>query len=195
MRCEDCHAPSQPVVQIAPFGRGLVQRSYCPEHGGEERARAEVARAWAMVAPESVGDAQRVQWAGMLLLGSEHKVISVRWFGVRVVVFLGTGSHLMPVGSFGLLEYPAALAAGRGALHNERARRIEEIRTLRGGTLDWGLPVIPLERPLVSDGVRCWEDEGGDVDLSARALPAGSQMPGNKRERRRKAALERRMAP
>lgn len=192
MRCGECEEEGAPVEVQAPYNRGGVRRFFCAAHGGAERAEAEARRAWAFLAPGSVGDAARVQHAGSQMLCSEHKVISIRWFGVRVVVFLGTGSHLMPVGSFGLLEYPAALAAGRGALHNERERRIEEIKTLRGGTLDWGLPVVPRDRLLVSDGSRVWEDEGGDVDLSARALPAGSQMPGNKRERRRKAAQERR---
>lgn len=186
-RCETCQAEHDAggVELAAPFGRGVVRRSYCLKHGGLRWAQEEAERAWVMVAPESVGDAMHVQYAGSLLLCSEHKVISVRWFGVRVVVFLGTGTHLMPVGSFPLLEYPAALAAGRGALHNERERRIAEIRTLRGGTLDWGLPVVPRETLLVSDGERVWEDEGGPVDLTAQALPPGSQMPGNKRERRR----------
>ncbi len=67
------------VVSGLPAGRpDEGSGPLCPEHGGAAQAHAEVARAWCVVAPASVGGDVAVATAGCLSLGSEHCYLTVR---------------------------------------------------------------------------------------------------------------------
>jgi hypothetical protein len=105
-----------------------------------------------MLAPAEVGGDVEVQQAGCLSLCSEHAVICVRE-GMPVqgggwVIALGLGSYQRALkGRHASLD--EALAAGIVAWLAMLNARIAEITRARGGTLEWGLPVMPRAEPIV----------------------------------------------
>ena len=175
-------------VSLTSIGRRVVVAGpYCSSHGGHARAVAESLRDWDYLAPAAVVD---VQGAGCASLASEHAYVSVRYQDGCWLAWLGAGSHLTAVESpsyagcaragcrrcaharetgdaqwcgkgrcrFGSRE--AAVQAATDAWRSALARRVDEIRSRRGGTLAWGLPVAPLAEPHVVEpgpGETAWD--------------------------------------
>lgn len=159
-----CRASCARVVGVPVAGRRPVQRAYCDEHGGEERARAEVGRAWSMVAPASVGGDDAVLDAGNLSLCSEHVYLVLREERGRWLAFRGIGSHVQPVpagpprqrgakrkskASYTFASRDEAFAAGLAAWRAGIEATVATITAARGGTLAWGAPVEPRSEPII----------------------------------------------
>ncbi len=150
---------------------------YCAEHGGAARAEREALADWNYAAPESVGGAMRVAAVGARGLQTTERYVVARQLseaqGGAWLVWLGLGSHMLPVtnagakpnrrggarhrravehGTSGTYSFPSrehAIEAGRLAWTAWLAARVHEIRQARGGTLDWGVPVEPAAEPIV----------------------------------------------
>lgn len=156
-----------------PAGRpDAVGGPYCEDHGGEQRARAEAARDWNYLAPESVGGAETVQRVGCWGLSTPDRYVVLRQTpadqGGRWLAWRGLGSLLTPV------QNPQAQPNKRGGRRHRsgggtnafasredaelEARRVwalelgghvGRIREARGETLDWGVPVEPAREPIL----------------------------------------------
>lgn len=176
---ERCPRDAKEVRLRCPEGRPEAVAAYCDEHGGEARARAEAERDWNYVAPAGVGDAEAVEHAGCLCLGTPEAYIVARHTsevtGGVWLAWLGLGSRLTPVvnpepavklrangqprkrggkrprgdGTKSFPSREAALRQAKVAWAEGVERRVTEIREARGGTLAWGAPVEPLEEPIV----------------------------------------------
>lgn len=171
-----CGAPGVAVTLRCPAGRPDASGGpFCELHGGAERAQRFAAGDWNYAAPESVGDAEAVLEAGAACLRTEHAYVVLVDMGRREDgpwpwrAFLGLGTHQIPV----LNPSPRvrvrangeprndgrgrntfqSLADARAAAVREWQRvltaRIDEITHMRGGTLEWGVPVEPLPQPVV----------------------------------------------
>lgn len=177
----DCPAEPG-VTLATPAGRPpAVGRPYCNQHGGRERSKSEARRDWNFAAPACVGGVEEVNEAGLACLNSTHAYLVLRQDGLKWLAYLGVGSFIDQVeagicgqgqhlcgkcirrerrglGSGcgatvkGFGSQAAAEARGRDVWASRLSARMEEILRLRGGDLSWGLPVSPLEEPIV---LRC----------------------------------------
>lgn len=181
-----------------PEGRPDAVAAYCQEHGGKERALEEAERNWGYAAPASVGDMDRVLEAGSLGLQTPDAYVVVRQTTVGEggvwLAWLGLGSMLQQVPnpaavprqrggrgrrpSDGTKSFPSRETALSTALEAWRDRvtaRVAEIREARGGTLEWGLDVEPLDEPVIivleqGDERTAWEVASG----LSRRTPVGA---------------------
>lgn len=126
--------------------------AYCELHGSSARARAEAEHrtrsCWHTLAPAHLSREQ-VTAAGVMALSSEHCYVAVRaQDGGRWTAGLGIGGHFEDlVGSWSSPE--AAELAAVWAWHRRLEARLTTIRDARGGTLEWGVTIQALQRPLV----------------------------------------------
>jgi hypothetical protein len=170
-----CRAPAtlyyvRPGRRVLSIGIGDTQytvgRCYCDRHGGVERALAELAHRWEVLAPLSVDDYLA---AGTATLDSRARYIVARYVQGAWTVALGIGSRTEPVrGSWKSLNL--ALRAGRAARRRYIAEATEAIRQQRGGTLDWGMPVAAPAHPRVliaSPGESAYAAQRRDLLLQA----------------------------
>lgn len=173
-QCLECGHLSVAVRLPTPCGRpAAVGGPYCEAHGGLARAEAEARRDWFLVAPESVGDAEAVLDAGNASLSSPEAIVVIRDVGDREPgpkpwrAYLGVGAFMRavenpeasrtgrrgkggkPRGRCAFASAEDALRAGLDAWRTNLDARVAEIRALRGGTLDWGMPVVPRREPIV----------------------------------------------
>lgn len=155
-----------------PAGRPDAVAAYCKEHGGEARAREEAERSWDSAAPASVGDADKVLDAGCLGLQTPDAYVVVRqttpgeggvwlaWLGLGAMLQQVTNPGAVPRQrggrgrrpSDGTKSFPSrelALSVAVDAWRKRVVARVAEIRAARGGTLDWGVEVEPLDEPIV----------------------------------------------
>jgi len=173
-----CGLPGHEARLPCPAGRpDAVGGPYCEEHGGHARAQEDAEREWNYLAPASVGDAAAVLDAGSMGLRTPEAYIVIRQTpesqGGTWLAWLGLGSMMRPVPSgappnrrggrahkragekrartgtraFGWRA--AAEAAAVVAWRRNVRNTVEVIRDHRGGTLDWGVPVEPLDAPIV----------------------------------------------
>jgi len=174
MQHQQCAREGVQVRLRCPAGRPDAVSAYCDEHGGEERARRAASRDWNYLAPESVGGAAAVENAGCMQLQTVHAYVVLRQVpqqqGGKWLAWRGLGSMLTPVvnpqgqrRSRGgkakakqkdapVTSFPTREAALELAILESRratTARVEEIRRARGGTLEWGTPVEPLDEPVV----------------------------------------------
>lgn len=178
-----CERPGYRVELPTPCGRPpAVGGPYCDEHGGLERANAQAAQDWMLVAPPEVGDGEAVMAAGAAGLDTTHAYVVVRPEKSSWVALLGLGSHQIQVhhgrpsarqrggrrhrrrfGRQGTAAFATREEALAEAVAQWKARvsaRVEEVRAARGGTLDWGVPVEPLDEPVVvevGEGENAWQ--------------------------------------
>jgi len=173
-----CGLPGAEVRLQCPAGRpDAVGGPYCDEHGGHALALAEAEREWNYLAPASVGRAEAVRDAGSTALRTPEAYIVLRQTpesqGGTWLAWLGLGSMMRPVpsgaapnrrggrahkragekrartGTRAFSSRAAAEAAAVVAWRRNARNTVEVIRDHRGGTLDWGVPVEPLEAPIV----------------------------------------------
>lgn len=101
-------------------------------------------------------EAKAHSWADALIaLGLRH-AITHRPAGVRArprpwIAQIGIGSMARHVGAYATRE--EAIDRGIEAWRANLERRIQEIRAMRGGTLDWGIPVTPREQPMLIESL------------------------------------------
>lgn len=172
-----CARPA-PAYQadVGTLPRARPTACYCDSHGGPSRAIAELAHAWAVCAPASVGGESAVIDAGCMGLRSTEAYVVVRPEHGIWLAWLGLGSYLTPVlnprgghldregrpatrrgprgarvakGSKSFPAKTAALEAARAAWARQVDARVGEIERARGGTLAWGRPVMPLAEPII----------------------------------------------
>lgn len=178
-----CGRPGASVRLACPAGRPDAEGGpYCPEHGGEPRARSEAEREWIYVAPESVGDAAAVALAGQMCLRTQHAYVVIRHVpeeqGGKWLAWRGLGSRMVPIRRYaygawaqpnkrggrkhkragqttattGTMSFPSRREAEESAVAIWRAHTrgdVDRIRSARGETLDWGLPVEPMQHPIM----------------------------------------------
>lgn len=193
----DCERPGHLVRLPAPCNRPDAVSSYCDEHGGRGRAEAEARRDWMLLAPPEVGGEEEVMRAGSAGLDTTHAYVVVRplwlaWLGLgshQIQVHHGTPSRRQRggrrnrhrIGRQGTASFPTRDAAIEEATAQWRARvaaRVEEVRKMRGGTLAWGVPIEPLEAPVVVDvaeGENSWD---AALLLPRRGRPGQSAVSG-----------------
>lgn len=80
-----------------------------------------------------------------------HQPAGVRGRPRPWIVQLGLGSYAIHVAACATRE--EAIERGVEAWRKNLARRVEEIRTARGGTLEWGIPLDPLKEPVVIESM------------------------------------------
>lgn len=177
-RVERCTADATGLaVRDIPVRRSLVAACYCTAHGGRTRAERELAAAWPVAAPDSVGDDESVNHAGALQLRTPEAYVEIRQLaadiGGKWLAFLGLGSLQTPVenpraalktsrngtvrlsksgkprGAYSFASREEAEAAAIEAWRVGLARRVAKITEARGGTLAWGTAIEPLDRPHV----------------------------------------------
>lgn len=172
-----CGQPGIGVSLPCPSGRPpAVGGPYCGEHGGRARAQREAESDWNYRAPASVGDEHQVQLAGCASLDSTCVYVVLREEHGRWLAWLGLGSHMLPVrspkarpprrkrgerkaayerrsllGGCAFDSRDLAESEARAAWQQHVELRVASIRQARGGTLDWGVPVVPAAEPKVLD--------------------------------------------
>lgn len=186
---KDCMRVVPEVRLICPAGRPDAVGCYCPNHGGQERARAEAEQDWNWLAPPSVGGERAVKYAGNLCLHTTQAYVVLRELpeaqGGVWLAFLGLGGSSVALAnpdakssrrggrrannrsrkSGGVFSFPdkrSAEVVAHDTWHRVTSTRVEAITRARGGTLDWGTPVKPLQGPIVitvvaSDPRNPWE--------------------------------------
>lgn len=170
----DCMRVVPEVRLVCPAGRPDAVGCYCPNHGGEERARAEAEQDWNWLAPPEVGGERAVKYAGNLCLHTTDAYVVLRELpeaqGGVWLAFLGLGAASVALGNpsakssrrggrrannrkgAGGLSFPdkrSAELAAHDVWHRATSTRVAAITQARGGTLDWGTPVKPLLGPIV----------------------------------------------
>lgn len=163
--------------------RPNVRAAFCDDHGGQDRARRHCATDWMILAPHDAGDAEAVMEAGAMMLGTEDRVIVIRFENGRFVASLGVGSHTVYVanpfvdsektrrsGGGGrrrgkgrsFASFDEAREAAMIAWRKRRDDDVEAIRRARGGTLDWGAPIRVPAAPIIlgpiGPGVTAWAE-------------------------------------
>lgn len=101
-------------------------------------------------------EAKAHSWADALTALALRSEISHRPAGVRArprpwIAQIGIGSMARHVGAYATRE--EAIDRGIEAWRANLERRIQEIRAMRGGTLDWGVPVTPREQPMLIESL------------------------------------------
>lgn len=151
-----------------PPGRSPESECLCAPHGGDARALELLSRSWPVLAPDVVGDDVAVMDAGAAGLSSLDVYVAVRPHGARWVAALGIGGHTRQLrGSYPTAD--AAEAVGVAAWRRQVSRDVEEITAARGGTLGWGMPVRPIDNPIV---LRCRAGQSAYAALRERELTA-----------------------
>lgn len=197
-RCPELGAT---VELSTPEGRRPARGGpYCEAHGGEPRARSEAEHEWVYLAPASVGGDDEVQAAGCLALHTVEAYVVIRREGGHWLAWLGLGSMLDPVVgdrpngvarrwarrhpgeplperfvSRVFATRAGAIAGATETWARRVAARTEEIRSARGGTLEWGVPVEPLREPLIvepADGETAWDVVQRTAPVAPRGLSA-----------------------
>jgi|GEM_PF-4157850 len=167
---ERCPRTAVEVRLPCPAGRPDATACYCEEHGGLARAEREAHADWNYAAPESVGDAGAVLDAGCDCLRTTEAYVVLRQTtqetGGNWLAWLGLGTALTQVpnpeprmrrgrprtdgrGQYSFSARVYAEQAAREMWAEGVTRRVAEIRAARGGTLDWGVAVEPLDAPIV----------------------------------------------
>lgn len=139
--------------------------AHCENHGGAERARlahdAHLLTCWHAVAPASL-PRDEIEARGSMLTDTEHHIGVVRSIDAeQYTAAVGLGGHARTLPGF----FPTALAAetaARKALAQAYEERVTEIRAARGGSLEWGLPLVPPVTTILfcAPGVSAWEAMG-----------------------------------
>jgi len=164
--------PAARVALRCPADRpDAIGGPYCEGHGGAERAQREAESSWDYLAPASVGSSDEVRAAGNRRLGSEHTFVVLRELAAECgggwEVGLGVGDDYRRLrtglprlkrksgrGPLGELtsrygDRESALAAGLSEWRSTLALKIEAVRSARGGTLAWGVPIEPRSEPVL----------------------------------------------
>lgn len=175
-RLVPCGRPGHVVRLQCPAGRRpAIGGPYCDEHGGAAKAEEDARSEWNFVAPASVGGEIAVDRAGRRILCSVHAYVVVRQApdsqGGVWLAFLGLGSFTEPIsnprrrpnnnggkhrrgsrcsdGTHSFSTREAAEAQAREAWRERLDHDVSAIRSARGGTLAWGIPVEPASEPIV----------------------------------------------
>lgn len=158
------------AADLTHLRRGKVSACYCEEHGGEARAMEQIQRDWLYVAPDQVGDAQSVMTAGSECLRTPDAYIVLRQEHGRWLAWLGLGTMMRqvqmratprlrngraylrgakPRGLMAADTREEAMAKAHARWRHELAHHVQAIVEMRGGSLDWGVPVEPAGEPVV----------------------------------------------
>lgn len=150
--CRLCREPGRGVAhRHQRVGESFLECvvAYCDLHGGEERARLEGRETMGSChfarAPEHLTREEVLEGARMTLM-LEHVYVVLRPAGE------GRWRFGLGVTHPSKRSYDTKLEAERAGVHAWRwayQKRLEKIRSARGGDLSWGRPVFELEHPKV----------------------------------------------
>lgn len=160
------------VADLTHLRRGKVGACECDEHGGAARAIERIQTDWLYVAPDEAGDVESVMAAGTECLRTPDAYIVLRQEHGRWLAWLGLGTMLRqvqmrdtprlhkgrpymrgnkPRGLMAADTREEAMAKARARWRLELEQHVDAIIEMRGGTLDWGVPVEPAHEPVVVD--------------------------------------------